>query len=79
MVLLEGRLFLAIEKYIVEFTDTSSFLTYLKNHDQKFMPKYASKIALDKQAIKLIEVDENYKFISFLDIGNGKFAMMLQH
>ena len=78
MVLLEGRLYLTIYRYIVEFTDTSTYLTKLREHDQKFMPEFASKIALDKEAIKLIEIDTDYKFISFLDIGNGKFAMMLQ-
>ena len=79
MVLLEGRLYLNIEKYIVEFAETKEYLEYLLLSKEKFLPKYATRVGLDIHSLKLIEVDVDFKFISFLDIGNGKFAMMLQH
>ena len=40
MVLLEGRLYLNIEKYIVEFAETKEYLEYLLSTKEKILQKY---------------------------------------
>ena len=77
MVLFDQRLLLATKQFIVD-VDISKYLKMLKRDDDGAR---VIELSLDLRGsgIKMIQLDDQYKFINFIDIGDDKEAMLLEN
>lgn len=78
MVLFEDRLLIAARQFIVEL-DFKDYLHLLNTDDNRPVIEMSRIKPLDGVSGKVTEIDRNFKFVNFTDIGNNKTAMILEN